>query len=425
MNRTIKNVTTLLIGLLALTVLGACGGGQQKKDGTASGETTLKFQIWDTNQKAGMEKMAEAFTKENPKIKVEVEVTPWDQYWTKLQAAATGGNMADIFWMHPDQVYTFEEGGAMLDLTDKIKDSAIDMSKFPEYITSGYNIGDKQYAIPKDFSTIGLWYNKDLFDAAGVSYPDDTWTWDTWMDAAKKLTNKEKGIYGMLAPANGQNFWYNLVWQNGSDLISKDGKKTMLGDPKTVEALKYGVSFIEKGYSPTTADFANTTADQYFESGKAAMVTSGSWMANEYLSIDGLHADVAPMPKGTQRGSVSSGMGYAIAANTKHEDEAWKFLQFLAGDEANKIQSKSGAAISALEGTQQPWVDSLPDINAKVFVDAADYGYSSMSTPSRAAWVETEQEYANQIFSLSIDVEKGCQEMAQKAQSEIDDYFAQ
>ena len=423
MKKRIKNITMLFFGILTLTLLVACGG--KSDTASSSNETILKFQIWDTNQKSGMEKMAEAFTKENPTIKVEVEVTPWDQYWTKLQAAATGGNMADIFWMHPDQIYTFEEGGAMLDLTEKIKENKTDLSKFPEYISDGYNVNGKQYAIPKDFSTIGLWYNKDIFDAAGVAYPDDTWTWKEWMSAAEKLTDKEKGIYGMLAPANGQNFWYNLVWQNGSDLISEDGKKTMLGDPKTIEALKFGVSFIENGYSPTTADFANTTADQYFESGKAAMITSGSWMASEYLSIDTLNTDVAPMPKGEQRGSVSSGMGYAIAANTKHEEEAWKFLAFLSGEKANKIQAESGAAIPALEGTQTPWVETFPKINAQVFVDAAEYGHASMNTPSRASWVETEQDYANQIFSLAIDVEKGSKEMAKKAQSEIDEYFEQ
>ncbi|WP_400243586.1 sugar ABC transporter substrate-binding protein [Niallia sp. JL1B1071] len=419
MKKIVRLLGLLCLSLVVTGILSACGNSEKGTNGTA----VLKFQIWDSNQKEGMEKMADAFTKDNPDIKVQVEVTPWDQYWTKLQAAATGGGMADIFWMHPDQVYTFVEGGALLDLTDQIKDSTVELDKYPEYVVGDFFLNDKQYALPKDFSTIGLWYNKKIFDDANISYPDETWTWDTWMTTAEKLTNKEKGIYGMLAPSDGQNFWYNLVWQNGSDFISKDGKQTMFDEPKTVEAIKFGVSFIEKGISPTTADFANTTADQYFESGRAAMITAGSWMANEYLSIDNLDVDVAPMPMNETRGSVASGMGYAIAANTKYPDEAWKFLEFLGSEEANLIQAESGAAIPALENTQKPWVDTFPNINAQVFVDAEKYGNSSMYTESRAGWVETEQDYMNQIFSLSLDVEEGCKEMAKKIQTEIDEYL--
>lgn len=412
-----KGVIVSFLAVLLLIVAGCSGGGQAKEK---SENANLTFSIWDSNQKAGMEGMAKAFMKENPSIKVTVEVTPWDQYWTKLQAAATGGNMADVFWMHPDQIYSFAEGNALLDLTDKIKDDSVDLSNYPDYITKVFAVDGKQLAIPKDYSTLALWYNKDLFDAAGVAYPDENWTWDDWMAAAEKLTDKKKETYGMLAPADGQNFWYNLLWQNGSDIISADGKKTMLGDEKSIEAIKYGVSFIEKGYSPTTSNFANTTPDQYFESGKAAMITAGSWMNNEYLSIDGLNVDVAPMPKNVQHGSVASGMGYGIAANTKNPDAAWKFVQFMSSKEGNLIQADSGAAIPAYKGTQEPWVKKFPDINAQVFVDAEKDGHSSMYVKSRTDWVTIEQEGMMDIFSGKVGVEKGMKDMAKEIQAAID-----
>ncbi|MDH6364282.1 multiple sugar transport system substrate-binding protein [Enterococcus sp. PF1-24] len=414
----LKKIVLGMAAVTTLATLSACGSKEEK---SSDGNTTLTFQIWDKNQQPGMEKMAEAFTKENPEIKVKVEVTPWDQYWTKLQASASGGEMADLFWMHPDQVYNFASGDALLDLTDYIADSKLEMADFPSYIGDGFNIEGQQLAIPKDYGTLGLWYNKDLFDQAGVAYPDETWTWDTWMEAAEKLTDKDAGVYGMIAQPDGQNFWYNLVWQNGSDLISKDGKTIMMNDPKTVEALEYGVSFIEKGYSPTTSDQANTTPDQYFESGKAAMMIAGSWMATEYTAIDGLNADVAPMPKNVDRGSVSSGMGYAIANNSKHSEEAWKFVNYMAGAEANLIQAESGAAIPALKDTQEPWVNTFPTINAQVFVDAEAYGHNSMHVSTRDAWAKTEQEYILKIFSQEISVKDGCKEMAEQIQTEIDE----
>lgn len=383
-------------------------------------QVNLTFSIWDSNQKTAMENIAKAFTKENPNITVTVEVTPWDQYWTKLQASATGGTMPDVFWMHPEKIYDYVDGSMLMDMTDRIKSSELDLANYPEFINGDFNVNDKQYGIPKDYSTVGLWYNKDIFDAAGIAYPDDTWTWDTWMDTAAKLTNKDKGIYGMLAPCNGQNYYYNLIWQNGSDIISQDEKDSLYDDPKTIAAIQYATSFIEKGYSPTTSDFANTTADQYFESGKAAMITAGSWMTGEYLAVDGLNCDVAPMPKGTQRGSICGGMGYSIAANTKHPEESWKFMEFLAGEEANLIQSKSGAAISAYKGTQEPWVAGFSTIDAQVFVDASEYGYSSQYCSSRDDWSTVETDMMTQIFSGTLEVKDGCKQLADTIQQILD-----
>ena len=362
-----------------------------------------------------MEQMAAAFEKENPGIKIKVEMTPWDQYWTKMQASGAGDTLPDIFWMHPEQVYEYANGGKIMDMSELIENSSdVDMSKFPQNVVNDFNIDGKQYAIPKDYSTFGLWYNKDIFDEKGVAYPDDTWTWDTLQEAAEKLTDKEKGIYGLLVQYNTNDAAYHYIWQNEGDIINEDETKSGFDDPATIEAIQYMVDFIEKGYSPSMSDYANTTADQYFESGKAAMHIGGSWMCSEYTSIEGLNCDVAPLAQGKQRAGLCGGMGYSISANTKHPEEAWKFMEFLAGEEANTIQCESGAAISAYEGTQQSWVDGFPNINAQVFVDAADYGFSSQYCETRSKWVDIENEYLTQVYSLQLPVEEGCKELAEK-----------
>lgn len=399
-----------VIGLSGMT---ACGGSEEAKED--SGEVTLTFALWDKLQKDGMEQMAAAFEKENPGIKIKVEMTPWDQYWTKMQASGAGDTLPDIFWMHPEQVYEYANGGKIMDMSELIENSSdVDMSKFPQNVVNDFNIDGKQYAIPKDYSTFGLWYNKDIFDEKGVAYPDDTWTWDTLQEAAEKLTDKEKGIYGLLVQYNTNDAAYHYIWQNEGDIINEDETKSGFDDPATVEAIQYMVDFIEKGYSPSMSDYANTTADQYFESGKAAMHIGGSWMCSEYTSIEGLNCDVAPLAQGKQRAGLCGGMGYSISANTKHPEEAWKFMEFLAGEEANTIQCESGAAISAYEGTQQSWVDGFPNINAQVFVDAADYGFSSQYCETRSKWVDTENEYLTQVYSLQLPVEEGCKELAEK-----------
>lgn len=405
---------SLIIGLTALT---GCGNDKAAgESGSKQGDkVTLTFAIWDKLQQEGMQNIVDAFEKQNPDIEVKIETTPYKQYWTKLQASGTGDNLPDVFWMHPEQVYTYANGGKLLDLTDRIEKSDVaDLSKFPQNISDDFHVDGKQYAIPKDYSTFGLWYNKDIFDAHNMEYPDDTWDWDMLKAAAEKLTDKEKGVYGLLVQYNTNDAAYHYIWQNEGNIINEDETKSMFDDANTIEAIAYMVDFIEKGYSPTMADYANTTADQYFESGKAAMHIEGSWMASEYTKIEGLNCDVAPLAKGKVRANLCGGMGYSIAANTPHLEEAWRFVEYLSGEEANIIQSQSGAAISAYQGTQTSWVERFPDIQAQVFVDAAGYGFSDQYCATRSEWINLEEDYMTQIYSGTLPVEEGCKTLAEK-----------
>lgn len=143
--------------------------------------------------------MLDAFEEQNPDIKVEMETTPWDQYWVKLEVATTGGNMPDIVTMHSTESYKYMSQSMLMGLNELIAENNIDMTNFTEGIAESYTYEEELYAIPKDASVIGLWYNKELFDQAGIAYPDATWTWDTLKEAAVQLTDEEAGIYGFAA----------------------------------------------------------------------------------------------------------------------------------------------------------------------------------------------------------------------------------
>lgn len=419
------NRNLFVCGMVMASVVGTCIPGSvwaSSTEATGSGkDVTLTFELWDSAQQDGMEQMAEKFEEENPNIHINVELTPWDQYWTKLQAAATGGNLPDVMWMHPEQVYTYARGGMLMDLTPMTEDGSVDTEKYPSNVVDGFRVDEKLYAVPKDYSTFALAYNKDLFDAAGLAYPDDTWDWNTLKDAAAKLTDKDKGVYGLCVEYNTNDAAYHYIWQNKGDIINKDETKSMWDDPNTVDAIKYMVDFIEKGYSPTMEDFANTTSDSYFESGNAAMKVAGSWMLTTYDTFPDLHYDVAPLPKGKVRADLCGGMGYSIAANTAYPEEAKKFVEFLGGEEGNLIQCQSGAAISAYEGTQDAWINKFSNVNAKVFVDAAKYGKSSEYCSTRSKWVDIESDYMTQVFSLQMPVEDGCSQLAEEMNAVLDE----
>ena len=209
-------------------------------------DVTLTFAFWDTNQEPGMRAIAEAYMAEHPEVKIETQVTPWSEYWTKLEAAAQGGQLPDVFWMHSNQFMKYASAGMLLNLTDM----NYDYSPYPSGITALYNFDGAQLAIPKDYDTIALAYNKEIFDAAGIAYPDDTWTWETLRETAKKLTDKEKNIYGFGAPNDTQSGYLNFIYQNGGFAFENGVSGYNL--PETQEAVKAWVDLmLVDGVSPS------------------------------------------------------------------------------------------------------------------------------------------------------------------------------
>ena len=141
---------TALLGTAAV-LLAACGGSKteeagQQASGESSGELTVA--IWDTYQEPGLKEMMAGFTEETG-ISVKIQVTPWDQYWTMMEAGATGGTMPDVFWMHSNQVAKYAEYDLLLDLSDYIGTSEVtQMDKFPQELVELYQNKDGKPAFP-------------------------------------------------------------------------------------------------------------------------------------------------------------------------------------------------------------------------------------------------------------------------------------
>jgi len=337
---------------------------------------TLTVAIWDTNQEPGLTKILADFTAATG-IKAEIQVTPWTQYWTMLEAGATGGTLPDVFWMQSNEITRYSEYELLLDLTDRIAASEkIDMSKFPEDIINIYNYqGDKQYAVPKDIDTIALWYNKTMFDDAGLAYPDDSWTWDDFRDACAKLTKADGSQYGYaLLPSDNQTGWYNIAYDMGGTIITDDKKASGFDQPGTIKAIEFASSLVKDGLTPSYETMTENTAAALFEAGKIAMTTQGSWMLSELCNNDYVKAncDVAVLPKDAttdRRASIYNGLGWAAAANTARPDEAWALIEYLGSKEAQQKQSDLGIVISAYEGTTENWTKAYPDFNTQAYLD--------------------------------------------------------
>lgn len=405
----------------SLILLSACGS--TNKSGTVSSDkseqTKISYAIWDSGQEPGLRQIADKFEEKNPKIKVDIQVVSWDAYWTMLEAGATGGSLPDTFWMHSNEIYRYGSNNMLLPLDDNIKNSKkVDLENYPEGLNKIYNINSKQYAIPKDYDTIGLWYNKKMFDEAGVNYPDDTWDWNTLKEAAKKLTKSDGSQYGFLAPLHNQEGYYNFIYQNGGSVIT-DAKKSGYADPKSVEALKFYESFVREGLSPEITE--DKKRAEALQNGQVAMAYFGSWNLASFTKNDYIRSnfDVAVLPKGKMRSTIFNGLGNAIAANTKHPKEAWKWVEYLSSKEGQEMQAELGVAISAYKGTADTWVNSNKNFAIKNFVDMVDYAQIRPYSNATSKWEDKAYELLKPSYLGQEDVEKGAKNTAKMMNEEL------
>ena len=329
--------------------------------GSVEGE--LNVTIWDENQRAGLQEIVDDWSAISG-VKATIQVVNWDNYWTLLEAGASGGELPDVFWMHSNQAQKYMENDMLLDLTDRIAASdKIDLANYYEGIVDLYRLNDKQYAIPKDIDTIALWYNKTMFDECGVAYPDDTWTWADMADAAAKLTTDDHWGYA-IAPSNNQDSFYNVVYSYGGEIITDDKKASGWDEPQTIAAMEYITDMIKAGSCPDLTTLADNGADVLFRSGKAAMVTQGSWMLAAFRDDEYTHdnCDVAVLPyykDPSDRVSIYNGLGWAAAANGKNLDAAWSLIEYFGTKEAQEKQAELGVTMSAYKGCSDLWKNSV------------------------------------------------------------------
>ncbi len=378
-----------------------------------SGE--VRYAYWDNTQTPYIEKCIEEFNKIYPNVTITQEPNTWDEYWTKLEAAATGGSIADVFWMNGPNITKYAQGGILMPIDDMIEEQGIDVANYPAGLVSLYNIDGAQYALPKDFDTIGVWYNKALFDEAGVEYPTDDWTWEDMAEKAKALTKDDGSVYGIGAGFDTQCGIYNTIYACGGHIISEDKKSSGYDLPETQAGVQCWIDLMEAGVSPSEASLEETTADAQFLSGRLAMYWGGSWFLGALKTSDILDdIDVVELPSiEGKKATVIHGLGNCIYADTKSPDAAKAWVSFLAGETANLISAETGAAIPALAGTAEQWVEASPDINLQSFITSSEeYSYPYPASANTAEWQTYEADCLKKAFSLDVPVADACTDLA-------------
>jgi multiple sugar transport system substrate-binding protein len=382
---------------------GACTGG----------DVEITYGYWNADQTPAIEAQIEAFRESHPNVTVSPQVVPFADYFTKLQTGIAGGSSYDVFWMNGPNFPVYASQGALVDLSTITGGGGVDPASYPESLISLYSYEDKLYGMPRDIDTIGLYYNKDLFDAAGVAYPTADWTWDDLRAAAEQLTDADSGRFGYGSTLSAQQNLYNFIYQNGGRIISEDGTSSLLTEPAACDAILFVTDMVLAGFSPDVAtQQSNNPYQTLFPAGQIAIMPGGSWHAGRLHEANPAIA-VAPLPKKVKQAAVGHGIANVVWSGSQHQCEALEFVKFLGSQQGEQILAETATVIPAMNGLQETWKAAVPEMDLQVFLDAINYSVPYPTAPGGAEWEGNLNEVMIQAWSGEIPRDQICQRAAE------------
>lgn len=416
-----KRRTMFMLCLAAAGALAGCGssadsaGTQASADNAPAAEASkepvvINYYDWDIPD----QKFIDDFNAANPDIKVVVHSIPANgERLTKLDILAMSGGDMDVMPISDGDQFTRFESGMLAPLDEFIERDGMDMeASFGKYAIWG-QLDGTYYGIPFRATQSGVYYNKDMFDAAGVPYPSDDWTLEEYIETARKMAEwgKDDGIYGTYLHTYA-NEWATVAAQKGK-WFTQDGKCN-IKDPAWVKALETRKMLddenIQMPYGQIVA--AKAVINSSFLGGKEAMANAGSWLVRDMKNKEKFPFDfevgVAYLPRfdETVEGPCSnySASVLGIPANSQHKEEAWRFIKYYVEECSDYI---------AASGNLPTYLPAYTDDIATIFCDG------SPLSP------EDGQKFFSDSVNLTTNkiIESGGTEYMQIAKEEIEQYF--
>ena len=389
-----KKVLALLFSaiLVCSTVVG-CGNKASNSNGdtsttgasgkdTSSAGQTINICLWNNlpdDESLNMFKQCEKATG----IKVNATVIPDTDYSSKLnQMVSTGDNSIDIYIVWENDLGNFAKANGIIPLDNYLKNSSIKTSDFIDAVSKLSSGLGGTYGLPWCAATEILYYNKDMFDKAGISYPDNNWAYADYKAAVDKLTQKATdgttSVYGSALP-NTQTWWAGIG--GAGDQVYDPSNGHMVIGNGALSFVTDCANLVKNGSMP--APSSDTT--DLFAAGKAAMSWQGSWMIGSYKDTLPFNWDIATIPTNTVKYDTLHTGFYTINAKSKNQDAAFKVIEYLMGEQGQTINSKASGNPSAIKSIadEGAWkVDSAKTItNWDAMTDslaAGIFGYTCL-----------------------------------------------
>lgn len=356
------------VAILGTAVLTGCSSSSSGDD---SGPVTITYSNFISNggNEDNLKTIVEAFEKDNPDITVDVQTAAYADYFTKLQTDLAAGTEADVFDVDAGSFANIQANGVLSEMT------GVDDSKYRTSVLDSYKVDGKQYGLPTSFSNVVLFYNKDLFDAAGVDYPTTDWTWADEKAAAEKLTNKDAGVWGDYQPISYYEY-YKAVQQAGGTFLNDDNSASDFNSDAGKKAADW-IAGKSGTVMPTAADGAGT-ADfdtNLFKEGKLAMWHTGIWMISLVGDLP-FGWDIAVEPGDTQKASATFSNAVVISKNSKHQEAAQKWADYLTSSKT-MVDTRLSAGWElppvADDSLLQPYLEKTPPANRQAVFDSLEH----------------------------------------------------
>lgn len=359
-----KKLVSLVLALVMLVSLAAL----------AYAETTITYAHFSGSgaQEETLKKMIAVFESKNPDIKVDLQITGFEDYFTKLATQVGGGNPPDVFEMNMENFLAYMLRGSCADLT-----GLIDTANYSEGTLAAVSSEGKIYAVPMSFSTCLLIYNKDLFDRAGVAYPTAEWTWADAQAAAEKIAALGDDVWGYFQPIT-YNEFYKSVKGNGGSLLSEDYSAFTVNSDENVEVLDAMIARVrgEGHVMPTTEELAGRGDWDLFQEGKLGMIITGIWAFPTFSEKCAFNWDVAVEPGFKTPSTFFFANVNCVSPSSDKKEAAAKFIDAM-GSDPDIVQLRLDASWElptiADQSKLTQYLEVTPPANRKAVFDSMDY----------------------------------------------------
>ena len=369
-------VVRFTMGLILAMLLGV-------SPAALSSQVTLRWQSRDTPLSTEADVNAilvQNFQQRHPHIRVEVELSGG----ADIQVQLLSGVAPDVLDRAGD-IIDLGRNGLLLDLTPymDVLMPGDDRYDFNPSQMEAFQHHGIQFAVPKYLGVIGLWYNPELFERAGVEFPDESWTWSTLRTEGRKLSVADHGT-GMLRQAafiKSHGFDRIGCWilaNGGRYYLDNDISQSAFHEPEAIEALQFLADLRHQFQVWAGPEWSR----DHFIAGSGALLEDGVWYYQRMVAagID-FTPKIAHMPRGpARRATLATIDGYAVAYHTQHPEEAIQFLRYLISPEANLIRAKYYGRQPARRSTLGEWTqmmnELLPGLDGDIVAEIGTYAYS-------------------------------------------------
>lgn len=306
-----------------------------------------------------------------------------DDYQATLSTRLAGGSDVCVMAVDYTLLPQLVDAGRIIPLDDYVTSEKA--GTFVSSVYDSFNYDGKQYGLPLDYNTLGIFYNKDMFDAAGVSYPDETWTWADYQGAMEKIKPTLSENQVAFSAGNEYHRWRELVLANGGDLVDADGNLDFTNDA-AVSAYEQWVNMYKDGYYLTPADLGSDWGGQAFFEGQAAITIEGSWAISAIEGGNpGMNYGTSKIPlssEGAEHSTMIYSNALAISSDCANQDGAYEWMDWYTTEEmaANrsefqKAEGTSSGGIPSIATQNKKYLEDYPEY--QIFAEGGEYGEAS------------------------------------------------